>query len=478
MRSWAAPSRDFPRWRAEPSSSCGCTVVDVTWETWLTSRYLSRASNGYEADEYANQRHQCESKTYGDLSVKICSEKTEVALTPGLRTLGAWAKPAFPLENKTWVQAYRVLWFTGLLESRLMICRWLSIRGRSKMHSWKVYRILLSPAKHASHEMAQVKQGATPPPPGRTPNFENPEDVLHTINLVSQILSVAIVTPVVSLRLYITRWKNETPFRIDDWSCLISLVLSNLYSSTAFAMNAFGGGFHSWEISSERFSNFLKALYADTVVYGPNAWFVKVTLLLVMIRVFNVSRGFVIFGYSFIAAMLGYYLPVMIIKINICRPIMGFWNLDVPSHCFNQRAIFVADTVISAVTDLVVLLAPIPLIGSLRMPWRQKMKVYLLLGAGGTATAASFVRMYLVIMLQRSDDQTVDFVRFNLLGTAEFGMKTPKFLQRTKRKRPEEDLTWTPLEPLSRTYQSKSTNTEYRWISGSREQLAEGSPNS
>lgn len=160
----------------------------------------------------------------------------------------------------------------------------------------------------------------------------------------------------------------------------------------------------------------LKALYADTIVYGPNAWFVKVTLLLVMIRVFNVSRGFVIFGYSFIAAMLGYYLPVMIIKINICRPIMGFWNLDVPSHCLNQRAIFVADTVISAVTDLAVLLAPIPLVGALSMPWKQKLKVYLLLGAGGVATAASFVRMYLVIMLQRSDDQTVDFVRFNLLG--------------------------------------------------------------
>lgn len=160
----------------------------------------------------------------------------------------------------------------------------------------------------------------------------------------------------------------------------------------------------------------LKALYADTIVYGPNAWFVKVTLLLVMIRVFNVSRSFVIFGYSFIAAMLGYYLPVMIIKINICRPIMGFWNLDVPSHCLNQRAIFVADTVISAVTDLAVLLAPIPLVKALSMPWKQKLKVYLLLGAGGVATAASFVRMYLVIMLQRSDDQTVDFVRFNLLG--------------------------------------------------------------
>lgn len=159
-----------------------------------------------------------------------------------------------------------------------------------------------------------------------------------------------------------------------------------------------------------------QALYADTLIYGPNAWFVKVTLLLVVIRVFSINRGFVIFGYCFIAAMAAYYVPVLFIKINICRPIEGFWDPSVPSQCFNQRAIFVADTVVSAVTDLAVLLAPVPVILALNMSFWQKVKVYLLLGAGGVATVASFIRMYLVIKLQESQDQTVDFVRFNLLG--------------------------------------------------------------
>lgn len=217
------------------------------------------------------------------------------------------------------------------------------------------------------------------------------------------------------MRVY-TRWKIVPPWLLDDWCCLISFVLSILYSSTALAMNRFGGGYHVWEITPAQFQSFNKALYADTVVYGPNAWFVKVTLLLVVIRVFSVNRSFVIFGYGFIAAMLGYYLPVMIIKINICRPISGFWDSSVKAECFNQRAIFVADTVISAVTDLAVLLMPVPLILKLRMPWQQKLKVHIMLGAGGIATMASFIRMFLVIRLQQSNDQTIDFVRFNLLG--------------------------------------------------------------
>lgn len=151
-------------------------------------------------------------------------------------------------------------------------------------------------------------------------------------------------------------------------------------------------------------------------MYGPTAWSVKVTLLLVIIRVFNINRRFVIFWYAFIIAMAVYYVPVVIIKVNICRPISGAWNLSIPSTCLAQKALFVADTIISAVTDLAVLLAPVPVIMALRLSCMAKVRVYLLLGAGGVATIASFIRMYLVIKLQQSNDETVDLIRFNLLG--------------------------------------------------------------
>ncbi|KAL1632396.1 hypothetical protein SLS56_003638 [Neofusicoccum ribis] len=157
----------------------------------------------------------------------------------------------------------------------------------------------------------------------------------------------------------------------------------------------------------------------NTVVYGPNAYFTKVALLLVIARVFNVFKTTKIVTYVLIGAMVGYYLPVMIIKIQICKPIHAFWDSDIKATCLDQRAIFVADTVLSAVTDLAVLVLPIPASLSLRMPMAKKLKVWAMLGVGGIATGASFVRMYLVIKLQNSTDSTVDFVRFNLLGTAE-----------------------------------------------------------
>ena len=42
-----------------------------------------------------------------------------------------------------------------------------------------------------------------PPPPGLTSNFEHPTDALHTVNLVTQVLCIIVVTAAVILRIII-----------------------------------------------------------------------------------------------------------------------------------------------------------------------------------------------------------------------------------------------------------------------------------
>ncbi|OLN88242.1 hypothetical protein CCHL11_00077 [Colletotrichum chlorophyti] len=278
------------------------------------------------------------------------------------------------------------------------------------------------------------QEGAAPPPQGVVPNFEKPEDVLHTINLVSQILSITSVTIFMLMRIYAKAF-IAPPFHMDDWVAFVAWILSLGYSATALVMHHYGGGFHVYEITKADFIGFLKVridafkttatltsptgLYADSLVYGPNSYFTKLALLLIVIRVFRLHRRTILGTYAVILFMSGYYLPVFVIKAMICRPIAGFWDSSVPADCFNQRAIFVADTAVSAVTDLAVLCIPIPVTLTLRMSWTRRLKVMAMLSAGGIATAASIVRMILVIGLQHSNDEAVDFIRFNLLGTAE-----------------------------------------------------------
>ncbi|TQN69657.1 hypothetical protein CSHISOI_05834, partial [Colletotrichum shisoi] len=231
---------------------------------------------------------------------------------------------------------------------------------------------------------------AAPPPEGVVPDFQNPKDVLHTINLVSQILSIVMVSLFMMLRVYAKTY-IAPPFHTEDWVAVVAWILSLGYSATGLVMYRYGGGFHVYELSKADFMGFNKAL--------------------------------------------------------ICRPVAGFWDPSVEAVCFDQRAIFVADTVISAITDLAVLCLPIPVAVTLRMSWTKRLKVIAMLSAGGVATAASIVRMVIVIQLQKSNDESVDFIRFNLLGTAEHQERILqlKFLKGSRLQT--QQMTEAPVEP-------------------------------
>lgn len=157
-------------------------------------------------------------------------------------------------------------------------------------------------------------------------------------------------------------------------------------------------------------------LYADSIVYGPNSYFTKLSILLIVTKVFRLHRRTVLGTHLVMILMTGYYLPVLFLKALVCRPIAGFWDPTVDATCFNQRAIFVADTAVSAFTDMAVLCLPIPVAMTLRMSWARRFRVVVMLSAGGLATAASIIRLILVVRLQESNDEPVDFIRFNLLG--------------------------------------------------------------
>ncbi|KAK0118650.1 hypothetical protein ONS95_007532 [Cadophora gregata] len=242
--------------------------------------------------------------------------------------------------------------------------------------------------------MAAVQGWPVPPPPGITPNFEHPEDVLKTVNIVAVAATIAVIAPLVAgrvtIKLCITR-----VFNVEDYFCVLAWALSTGYLLT--------GIFNS-------------------ITYGPAAWATKTTLLLIFIRVFTPFRKTTRFIYVFIVLMLMYYLPVMIIKIRICNPISVLWTPGLPAVCLDRVKLFYCDTVMSALTDVVILVLPIPLVWSLKMPLNRKIQIAALLGAGGLATGASIVRLFLVFQPNDFIDETVSFIRFNLLAVAEVGI--------------------------------------------------------
>lgn len=84
----------------------------------------------------------------------------------------------------------------------------------------------------------------------------------------------------------------------------------------------------------------------------------------------------------------------------------AYWELaktpGAEKHCFDQTQLFMGDIMISMITDFMILLIPIPLAWKMEAPRRQKIKIMLMLGAGGAATSTTILRAYQDAKLKHS----------------------------------------------------------------------------
>lgn len=205
------------------------------------------------------------------------------------------------------------------------------------------------------------------------------------------------------------------------------------YISTVLVMAHFGEGYHSWEVTKEAYREIMRVrrsrnlprrnlvltfyqwLYIGSVIYCPTAYFTKVTLLLLEVRVFSAFKQVAKAIRVFIIVTLLLYTPIMFVKAFICTPIAAAWDLDVKqSNCLNQRKVFLSDMCLGVLTDIIILILPLPLTYSLQMPLRTKIKVVALLSAGGVATGVSIFRLYEAVLFLDPTDPTEGFVLLDI----------------------------------------------------------------
>ncbi|KAL4993037.1 hypothetical protein BDV10DRAFT_179846 [Aspergillus recurvatus] len=255
----------------------------------------------------------------------------------------------------------------------------------------------------------------------KSTNYDDRADILNTVNLVTQCLCIPIVTLFVGLRFGIRGWYRQWA-GIEDWTCFAAWILFMGYCSIAIVVGNHGGGYHYTSVSSSEMLLYRKFCYIATVLYCPMALLTKVALLSILVRIFSPYRNRVRFIYGFLAALAVYYVIAEIVKIRMCDPVPGYWTLDPNAKCLDQRAALIADSVISMVSDILILVLPLPLTWSLQMSRNKKLRVIGMLSAGGLATAFSIYRLVLVLRDGSSPDITIFFICVILSGNAEGGV--------------------------------------------------------
>jgi hypothetical protein len=69
--------------------------------------------------------------------------------------------------------------------------------------------------------------------------------------------------------------------------------------------------------------------------------------------------------------------------IFLCVPVSKFWNPSQPGACMNKEAIWFSNAAVHILTDIVILILPIPVLNSLHLPRRQKYALMVVFAVGG-----------------------------------------------------------------------------------------------
>jgi hypothetical protein len=84
-----------------------------------------------------------------------------------------------------------------------------------------------------------------------------------------------------------------------------------------------------------------------------------------------------------LAFLVGWYLWAILSAILTCNPVSKFWDPTLPGHCFDFTALWFSNASVNILTDLTLVILPIPLVASLHLPRRQKVAIWALFATGG-----------------------------------------------------------------------------------------------
>ncbi|KAM0801902.1 hypothetical protein BDR22DRAFT_145079 [Usnea florida] len=268
-----------------------------------------------------------------------------------------------------------------------------------------------------------------PPPPGEHSDIAHPPSRAPDLYIAASICLPLIVI-FAALRFY-AKMIIKKKKTWDDFTCILGL-RSQLYQyisrrylhsqlldwrtgSIAYVKSAVSGGtfgLHQWDITDRDFSKEqLLLLLITELIYGPCLWFVKLSLFVLYLEIFGLLRWLrysVYFG--IITTGLFYFATMMVFAIT-CSPKNGYgqtaylMGLRSPA-CSRTRPLIEITGAFSVVSDLYLVILPLPAVWSMQLPLRKKIGVSAMFLTGSVACIASILGLYYRVIEINTDDNT------------------------------------------------------------------------
>ncbi|KAL8922146.1 MAG: hypothetical protein Q9208_005341 [Pyrenodesmia sp. 3 TL-2023] len=223
------------------------------------------------------------------------------------------------------------------------------------------------------------------------------KELVATVTVMLIIATIAVI-----LRLYARRI-SRSKLGVDDYLIIVALILTYGLDINAFYSIKAGVGRHMITLTLSQIISLIKTDQASQVLFGCSITATKLSILFFYHRLFPFRTFFIISLVAGFASIL-WWIGLMLTAFLHCRPFAYYWDRSIPNgYCVNDNLIGYSITGANIVTDLVVLVMPIPWLWGMNMTVPKRMAVVGLFILGSFVCIAGIVRIPLLAELNFAD---------------------------------------------------------------------------
>lgn len=168
-------------------------------------------------------------------------------------------------------------------------------------------------------------------------------------------------------------------------------------------------------IPAEDLPGLHRSIYAFTTFYWPSLFVTKTAILLLYIRMSAAHPHLRYASYFTLFIVNTGGVVLTLLSVFQCRPIASAWNGE-SGHCIDVISLYLSSAPINILTDLAILLLPLPILTALRLEFRQKVLLVATFITGGFVAIVDIVRIaYLQDALK--EEVTADLTGMGSLNT-------------------------------------------------------------
>ncbi|KAL8998557.1 MAG: hypothetical protein Q9169_002397 [Polycauliona sp. 2 TL-2023] len=210
--------------------------------------------------------------------------------------------------------------------------------------------------------------------------------------LVVAIIFGLLATISVVLR-FVSRQVSGVYFSMNDYVIVLALgALLTMVIANIISVIEGGAGLSKHDLSDSKLRIYWKSMFAIIITWPIAQSFTKISILLFYIQLFP-TKWFTYSAYTLIVAVSAWMIQQCLASLLLCHPISFNWDASVTGTCGNVAANCLAGAGINTLTDILILILPMPIIWRLQVPLRSKVILSAIFGFGSLICIISIIRL-------------------------------------------------------------------------------------